>query len=373
MSLNNSLPANTVAGVGSQAGNEPERQWIATPEDTVFVSGANGFIGTRVVEALAGYGFKKIRCFVRPTGNRAMLEEIVKSTGCGEIIPGNLLSQKDCDAAVSGSAIIFHLAAGNEKSFAGCFLNSVVTTRNLINAGLKSGTLKRFLNVSSFSVYSNYNLGRGAVLGEDTPVETHHDERYDAYCFGKVKQEELVERCGREQKLPYAIVRPGAVYGPGARQKITPRVGIDTFGVFLHLGGGNRVPLTYVDNCAEAIVYAGLAKGAEGQIFNIVDDDLPSSRQFLRMYRSQVRKFRSISVPYFVFYLLCWFWERYAAWSRGQLPPVFNRRRCAAYWRGNQYSNQKLKDLTGWQPKVNFAEACRRYFDYMKTSGGGIR
>jgi nucleoside-diphosphate-sugar epimerase len=373
MLLNNSLPANAVAEAGSRVGNEPDKRWIATSEDTMFVSGANGFIGSRVVAALAEHGFKKIRCFVRPTGNHAELERILQSRGCGEIVRGNLLSQRDCDAAVAGAAIIFHLAAGNEKSFAGCFLNSVVTTRNLIEAGLKSGTLRRFLNVSSFAVYSNYDLARGRVLGEDTPVECHHDERHDAYCFGKVKQEELVQRYAREQKLPYAIVRPGAVYGPGARQKITPRVGIDTFGVFLHLGGGNPVPLTYVDNCAEAIIYAGLARAAEGQIFNIVDDSLPTSRQFLRLYRSHIRKFRSITVPYSLFYLFSWFWERYAAWSKGQLPPAFNRRRCVAYWRGNRYSNQKLKDLTGWQPKVDYAEACRRYFEFMKSSGGGIK
>ena len=36
--------------------------------------------------------------------------------------------------------------------------------------------------------------------------------------------------------------------------------GIDTFGVFLHLGGSNTIPFTYVDNCAEAIALAGLRR-----------------------------------------------------------------------------------------------------------------
>ncbi len=62
---------------------------------------------------------------------------------------------------------------------------------------------------------------------------------------------------GEKRGLPYVIVRPGVVYGPGIKG-IHGRIGIDTFGPFLHLGGSNRIPLTYMDNCAEAIVLAGL-------------------------------------------------------------------------------------------------------------------
>ena len=61
------------------------------------------------------------------------------------------------------------------------------------------------------------------------------------------------------------------------------------------------MPFTYVDNCAEAIVLAGLRKGIEGEVINIVDDDLPKSREFLRLYKKQVRRFFSIPVPYRVF------------------------------------------------------------------------
>ena len=51
-------------------------------------------------------------------------------------------------------------------------------------------------------------------------------------------------------------------------------MGIDTFGFFIHLGGSNQLPLTDVDNCAEAVVLAGLKPGVDGEIFNVVDDDL---------------------------------------------------------------------------------------------------
>ena len=73
-----------------------------------------------------------------------------------EVIRGNLLSREDCITATRGVAVIFHLAAGRgEKSFPDAFINSVVTTRNLLEASLGTCCLRRFVNVSSFTVYSN--------------------------------------------------------------------------------------------------------------------------------------------------------------------------------------------------------------------------
>src|SRR5438874_10881692 len=88
----------------------------------------------------------------------------------------------------------------------------------------------------------------------------------------------------------------------------------------------NTIPLTYVDNCADAIVLAGLTPGVEGEVFNVVDDDLPSSRRFLRLYKQNVNKFSSIYVPHVCSYALCYLWERYSARSEGQMPPAFTRR-----------------------------------------------
>ncbi len=145
------------------------------------------------------------------------------------------------------------------------------------------------------------------------------------------------------------------------------KIGIDTFGIFFHLGGSNRIPLTYVDNCADAIALAGLVKGIDGEAFIIVDDDLPTSRQFLKMYKKNVGKFKSIYIPYSSFYFLCYLWEKYSTWSEGQLPPAFNRMRCAAGWKNVKYTNTKLKKLLGWKPKVSFQEASQRYFEYQKN------
>ena len=344
------------------------RNWIIDKSDLALITGANGFVGSKVFEILLEYGFRRVRCLVRSEHGLQEMRRVADSSGADvEFIVGNLLSTDDCRRAAEGVQVIYHLAAGVEKSFAGCFLNSAVATRNLLEAAIRGQKLRRFVNISSIAVYSNEKIPRGGLLDESCEVDANLVERHEAYTYGKAKQDEIVLEYWKEHKVPYVIVRPSVVFGPG-KAKITDRVGSDTFGVFLHLGLSNRIPLTYLDNCAEAIMLAGLRQGIEGQTFNIVDDDLPSSREFLRLYKSKVGGFVSIPVPYPIWLGFCLLWEKYSKWSEGQLPPVFNRRTCAVSWKGNRYTNAKAKRLLGWQPRVGMNEALERFFDYMRET-----
>ncbi len=343
-----------------------QRPFIVDKADPLLVTGATGFLGPAVVKALLSLGFQNVRCLVRPSSDTRHLMSVRANGGADKvsIVVGNLLSRSDCQRVCEGVAVIYHVAAASEKSFAGTFLNMVVTTRNLLEAVSHQPGFRRFVNVSSLAVYSNYNLARGQILDETCPVERDPVRRHDPYCYGKLRQDELVCNYEKDYGFPYVIVRPGPIYGPRARAALHARVGLDTFGTYLHLGGGNQIAFTYIDNCAEAVVMAGLVKGVEGEVLNIVDDDLPTSRQFLRAFKRQVRDFRSLRIPYTLFYACSWLWEKYSAWSKGQLPPAFNRRLCTIYYRGNRYSNEKAKRLLGWRPRVTMAEGIRRHCKY---------
>ena len=335
---------------------------IVTSADKILVTGSNGFIGTRAVENLLSRGFYNLRCFVRPSSKLEKLQKILAQFPAAknvEIVAGDLLSREDCARAAKDVAVIVHLAAGFDKSFAGAFMNSALATRNLLEAFLELGRPRRFVNVSSFAVYSNYHLERHALLDENCPLETEPQARNDAYGFGKLKQEQLVQEYGRTRGLKWVILRPGMVYGPG-KSELSGRVGINTFGFFIHMGGRNEMPMTYVDNCADAIILAALKPGVDGEIFNVVDDDRWTSKEFLAA-RKEAKNFFSVWVPYPLIKLGCGLWEDFSRKRHGQLPPVFNRRRCAAEWGGNTFSNEKLHSRLGWSPKIKTVDAVKLF------------
>jgi nucleoside-diphosphate-sugar epimerase len=166
---------------------------IVGPNDPILITGATGFIGVRLVESLLARGFRHLRCFSRPSSAMTQLESVAghyQGRATIEIVKGNLLRREDCIAATRDIAVIYHLAAGaGEKSVPDAFINSVVTTRNLLDASLQHKSLRRFVNVSSFTVYCNVQKPKGRLLDESCPVEPHPEMIPDAYSYAKVKQD----------------------------------------------------------------------------------------------------------------------------------------------------------------------------------------
>src|SRR5579864_7541069 len=104
--------------------------FIIGPDDRILITGATGFIGSRLVQSMLEHGFRNVLCFARPSSEVARLENIAERCGARAriaVFKGNLLSREDCLAATRDVAVIFHLAAGgSQKSFPDVFMNSVV-------------------------------------------------------------------------------------------------------------------------------------------------------------------------------------------------------------------------------------------------------
>jgi nucleoside-diphosphate-sugar epimerase len=326
-----------------------------------LVTGANGFLGSALLERLVLRGATRLRCFARP-GATARVDRIQSQHPEVDIetVTGNLTSRRSAASAVDGIDTIYHLAAGMRGAPADLVMNTVVTSRNLLDAAVAAG-VRRIVLVSSFSVYGVSSLERGGIMDENTPLEPH-PERRDPYAFAKLRQELLFHEYQRNYGFELVVLRPGTIYGPGGSE-FSARVGIQLPGIFLHFGNRNRLPLTYVDNCAEAVVVAGTAsQPTADEVYNVVDDDLPTSKSYLKQYQRNVRRLRSVSVPYPLTMLLSRACEAYHLRSQGQLPAILTPYKSEFQWKGFRFTNEKLKSI-GWQPLMTTKEGLQRTFE----------
>ncbi|MGH8473265.1 MAG: NAD-dependent epimerase/dehydratase family protein, partial [Gammaproteobacteria bacterium] len=139
-------------------------------------------------------------------------------------------------------------------------------------------------------------------------------------------------------------------------------------GLFLSIGGDNLLPLSYVDNCADALVVAATAPQAVGLTLNLHDDDLLTCREYLRRYRSEVRPLRTLVIPYPLLLVLAAANECYHGWSRGQLPAAFTVYRTRSLYVGRRYDNGRLKSL-GWRQSVSTQDGLQRTFEFFRQQG----
>ena len=332
----------------------------------ILITGGAGFLGQRLIRALAGLTKMPIRCLVRPGTSRTITDSIAEANPGAklEFVPVNFNDPSDLQDAVEGVEVVYHVAASMSGSFASMVANTVVGSVNLYEACLNAD-VERFVLVSSFAVVGAADVDRKGMIDEHTPLEPH-PERRDAYAFSKHRQEMLAWEYSRNHDLPLVVVRPGVIFGP-PNGILGPRVGVDVFGLFLHLGGSNRIPLIYVDNCAELVARSGLVPEIENEIFCAVDNDLPTSRRLLRRYVREVKWIPHIWVPYPILKLLAkinlWCSEK----TQGHWPALFKPYEVETLWKGHLYTNRKAKELLDWKPIVPMATALDNTFAYLKS------
>jgi nucleoside-diphosphate-sugar epimerase len=330
----------------------------------ILVTGSAGFLGARIVESLLGSGADDVRLHVRSQVAPRVLEDLRVRHPRASIESGaaNLLG-RDLDALVAGVDCVVHAAAGMRGAAADMFANTVVATRNVLDACVRNN-VNRIVLVSSFAVFRTEHLSAGATLDESVPTETTGVEK-GAYGYAKTRQEKLVEEYRERHGFELVRLRPGVIYGPHGGG-LSPRVGIKAMGWFFALGNGATLPLTYVDNCADAIATAAL-RAPDGSVFAVVDDDLPSCAEYLRGYRAHVEKLRVLPVPYWALLLGSRHLERYHKRSKGQLPAAFTPYVVRSMYQPLKYSNAALKAI-GWTPRIPTTEGMRRAFDWLAAA-----
>jgi nucleoside-diphosphate-sugar epimerase len=126
------------------------------------------------------------------------------------------------------------------------------------------------------------------------------------------------------------------------------------------------LPLTHVDNCADAVALAAL-RGQPGSAFNVVDDGLPTCQDYLLAYQRAVRRLRVVPIPYPMLLAGSYWLAAYNRRSRGQLPAVFTPYTVRSMYRKLRYSNAALKAL-GWTPQISVAAGMAATFTSLREA-----
>lgn len=337
----------------------------------VLVTGSNGFLGAALVDRLLARGTRGVVCVVRPGSSRARLDAVLaRHPGAdASVVSGSLDSIAQAGELLRGVGTIFHLAATLRGNTAQIFRGTVDASKHLLDAIVASPERPRVVLVSSFGVYGVAELPRGARVDESTPLEPH-PERRDDYSHAKLWQEQLFVDYHRRHGVPLAIARPGVIYGPGG-DALSSRVGLRFPKVFLAIGGGNALPLSYVDNCAEALCVVADKARFDGDAYNVHDDDLVTCDDYLRRYRAEVAGLFALRVPFPLFLAASSLVERMSdARTKGRRPAKFSAYKTRTTWGGNTFSNARLRAL-GFQPLVSTEEGLARTFEHLRAKAQG--
>lgn len=306
----------------------------------VLVTGAGGFLGRAVVEAAlaAGHGVVAM--------HRPASLPVAAAMPNVEILPGDLRQRGAWEGALGGIDAVIHCAAAATGDIAAQLAGTVLATENLL-AALPPG-LRRFVHVSSFSVYDFSAPGWHGTLDEETPLEPAPLRR-DAYTQTKLQQERMVRAHCAAVAIPLVVARPGAIYGPGKDWGFGKAMSAGRFDlVFAPL---SRMRLIHVRNCAEALVAALDVPVAGEALVNLVDSEQPSHWAFHRAARrAGAGAGIGVPVPYLAVRALgglAWLASRAFFGGRARLPEWLDLPRQEVRWRHLRYGNALSQRLLG--------------------------
>lgn len=239
------------------------------PTMKVLVTGAAGFIGSRLVQRLVESG-ANVRAFIRYTsrpefGNLTFLPpEVFHQV---EIVRGDLEDHAAVDLALDDIDMVFHLGALISIPYS--YVHPVETTRtnflgtlNVLEACRQKKI--KLIHTSSSEVYGS---ALRVPIDEDHPLQAQ-----SPYSASKIGADKLVESYYRSFDVQTVTVRPFNTYGPGqSNRAVIPTIITQALtSNQIHLGNlTTRRDFTYLDDTVNGFLLAASNGKWDGQVYNL--------------------------------------------------------------------------------------------------------
>ena len=322
----------------------------------ILVTGASGFLGTRLIEVLAQKGYP-VRALVRKLSNTKKLKT------CGvEIFFGDVADLESLHPAFNNIDIVVHAAAdtaGNEREGE---LSTIRGTENILQQCRQFG-VRKLIYISSCAVYGVADYKKGSLIGEDATLERFPEQR-GFYSWSKLKADQIVAEAIAKGSLPIISLRPGTIWGPGG-ELFTPMMGFSLGNsIFVVIGNGKFVlPFVYIDNLVDAIIRGIETQNAAGGVYNVVDDERITKRDYMnRLVKKIYPQASCFYVPYGLLYMTVFIQEQILTWLGRK--PFLTRYRLASSQKSILYDSAKIRKELGWQPPVSLDDGIGTVLEY---------
>jgi nucleoside-diphosphate-sugar epimerase len=242
----------------------------------VLLTGANGFVGSHVLDSLHERGIETV-ALLRSSSNRRWIAGHLNRI---EVRIGSIDDRASLVAALAGITHVIHCAGATKAlNETGFFQSNQIGTRNVIEALNEVGHVARLVHISS--------LAAGHPACSERPA-LPTDPAAPLSLYGRSKlagEEEVRSRC----RCEFVILRPPAVYGPrdaeflrlfkAVRSHLLPRIG----------GGRQQLSLVYVKDLAGAIVACLNHPAAPGKTYYVTSPEIRTAGEFADLIAAQMK------------------------------------------------------------------------------------
>jgi len=300
-------------------------------DNTVLVTGANGFVGRALCEALAASGHRVKRAL-----------RMAQPGAPDAVAVGDIGGDTDWRSALEGISSVVHLAARTHvlreaaaDSLAEYRRVNLDGTRRLAQQAGQAG-VRRLVFVSSIKV--------NGEITERPFTEDEAPRPEDAYGVSKWEAEQALARVAGETGLQVAVLRPPLVYGPGVKGNFLRLMSLVARGTPLPLSSiTNRRSLIYVGNLVDAVIKAIDVPAAAGRAYLVSDGEDVSTPDLVRaIARALGVAPRLLPCPPAILRLVAALTGKRAELARltGSL----------------QADGSRARRELGWQPRLNLAQ-----------------